>query len=316
MSILQTLFAVSTTPAKHAQLGTPQAVLTYLQAQGTLTPSNVQVRAHWYDPQLARQWLAEARSETYSEAAINALPPDQQNARVMALWAAVGNFWQAMNLSPYSLARFRRLCEAMWGYPSYALGQDGWFGKINTPYMNGRWGGAWRERAYAMVYSPPDPKGAYSPAFDRGSDITGQLWTSQGNAEFGRGEVVFGTYDPYAIENAGARPGVPNQLADSAFAPTVEVHRVWMQRNGSIIGCYPRGFDGQYARDVNLAEAWRRAHAIRSPAAICAPPGVAAPAIDCTSAITPILRVSAASAPLGLAAKRPNTAAPASCCIA
>jgi hypothetical protein len=39
-------------------------------------------------------------------------------------------------------------------------------------------------------------------------------------------------------------------------------------------------------------------------------------AIACASAITPILRVSAASAPLGLAAKRPNTAAPASCCIA
>lgn len=254
MSITRRLFAVSPTPALQASLTSPEAIVAQMR-QANSVSINAIVRAHWFDPDLARQWLDHCRSDRFSRATINALPPAEQNARVVELWVAFGKFWRAMNLSPYGWARYRRLCEALWGYPSYAIGQDGWKGKANIPYMNGRWGGAWRQRAHAAVYTPnvaSDQKGRYSPAF---GGQRSAFYTSAGNPNFGPTDVVFGTREPYAIENAGNRPGQKGVLPSQGFAPTVEVHRVFMQRDGNMIGSYPDGLNRAYAESTPVATA-------------------------------------------------------------
>lgn len=247
--IQKRLFAVSPTPSVQAALTTPEAILAAIQSAQSLNIGAI-VRLHWYDPDAATGWLNYARSDRFSRETINALPSLEQNARVVEMWDAFGRYWRALNVSPYGWARFRRLCEAQWGYPSYADGQDGWNGKPNIPYMNGRWGGAWRQRAKAAIYNPTGvPRGSYSPAFDRG-DTSAHFYTSRGNQDFGAHEIVFGTQEPYAIENAGGRPGQRGVLPDRSFAPTVEVHRVWMQRTGTIGGGYNDGLNRTYA-DAN-----------------------------------------------------------------
>lgn len=271
MVLQKRLFATSPNPATAQALSTQEAILAAVQAAGSLN-INAIIRLQWWDPEGAQAWLDYARSARFSREAINALPPVEQNARVVELWDAFGRCWRCLNVSPYGWARFRRLCEAQWGYPSYAIGQDGWKGKINTPYMNGRWGGAWRQRAHAAVYTPgvpADQQGLFSPAF---GGNRGRFYTGAGNPEFGPTDVVFGTPDPYAIENAGNRPTERGTLPDRNFAPTVEVHRIWMQRTGELIGGYPRGLDRAYADSASgapvartLAEAWQGYNFSRPP---------------------------------------------------
>lgn len=259
MAVQKRLFATSPNPATQAVLSSQAAILAAIQRAGSLN-INAIIRLHWYDPEGATAWLDYARSDRFSRATIDALPSLEQNLRVCELWDAFGRYWRCLNVSPYGWARYRRLLETLWGYPSYADGQDGWKGKLNVPYMNGRWGGAWRQRAHAAIYAPPAPQGNYSPAF---GGNRAQFYTGNGNPEFGPTDVVFGTLDPYAIENAGNRPTERGTLPDQNFAPTVEVHRIYMQRNGKIVGGYPRGLDRAYAdtapgRPVTrtLAEAW------------------------------------------------------------
>lgn len=257
--ITKRLFATSPTPAIQATLTTQEAILAAIQRAGSLNIGAI-IRLHWWDPEGATAWLDYARSPRFSREAIDALPSLEQNARVVELWDAFGRYWRCLNVSPYGWARYRRLLEGLWGYPSYADGQDGWLGKLNTPYMNGRWGGAWRQRAHAAIYAPPAPQGNYSPAFGGNRSA---FYTGNNNPEFGPTDVVFGTLDPYAIENAGNRPTERGTLPDRNFAPTVEVHRIWMQRTGAISGGYPRGLDRTYADTAlvrpfarTLAEAW------------------------------------------------------------
>ena len=259
VSITRRLFAVSPTPALQTALTSPEAILAAMQRANS-TSIGANVRAHWFDPQAATAWLEHARSDRFARATIDALPPAEQNARVVELYVAFGNYWRCLNISPYGWARWRRLCEALWGYPSYRLGSKGWNGKLNTPHRNGQYGGAWRQRAHAAIYAPattPDQRGRFSPAF---GGSRGQFYTGAGNPEFGPTDVVFGTPAPYAIENAGKRPGQKSQLPDTEFAPTVEVHRIWMQRTGALIGSYPDGFNGAYAArpDVGMAALWQR----------------------------------------------------------
>lgn len=261
--IQKRLFAVSDSPSIQAALTTPEAILAAIQAAGSLNIGAI-VRLHWYDPDAATAWLNYARSDRFSRETINTLPSLEQNARVVEMWDAFGRYWRCLNVSPYGWARFRRLCEAQWGYPSYSLGQDGWSGKINTPQRNGQYGGMWRRRAHAAIYTPAvaaSQVASYSPRF---GVHRAQFVTGNGNPEFGPTDVVFGTRDPYAIENAGSRASERGVLPNRGFAPTVEVHRVWMQRTGELIGSYPSGLDRTYA-DANpgapwgrtLAEAWR-----------------------------------------------------------
>lgn len=252
------LFAASITPAVHATLTTQEAIVAAAVAAGGVGRVPAHIRSHWYDPDAAARWLAVCREEKFSVAAINALPPEQQNARVIELWTAFGRFWRAMNVCPYGWARWRRLCERAWGYPSYDNG--GWLGRINTPYYNGQYGGVWRQRAHATIYTPPEPKAQYSTAFGRST--SSRFFTSQDNPEFGPTDVVFGDHGSYAIENAGSRPTTAGALPNSAFAPTAEVHRVWMQRNGALMGGYPRGLDQPAARatptdGANLDVMWQ-----------------------------------------------------------
>lgn len=261
--IQKRLFAVSPTPSVQAALTTPEAILAAIQSAQSLNIGAI-VRLHWYDPDAATGWLNYARSDRFSRETINALPSLEQNTRVVEMWDAFGRYWRALNVSPYGWARFRRLCEAQWGYPSYSLGQDGWNGKINTPQRNGQYGGTWRRRAHAAIYTPAvaaSQAASYSPRFGVHRD---QFITGNGNPEFGPTDVVFGTRDPYALENAGNRPGERGTLPNNGFAPTVEVHRIWMQRNGTLIGSYPDGLNRTYADATpgapwgrTLAEAWR-----------------------------------------------------------
>lgn len=256
VAIISNLFAVSDDRNKQNTLTSQAAIVAAIQAAGTFN-IGANVRLHWYDPVAATAWLEHARSERFSRATINALPAADQNARVVELWTAFGRYWQCLNVSPYGWARFRRLLEALWGYPSYAVGSDGWKGRLNTPSRNGQYGGAWRQRAHAAIYTPqvpPDQRGSFSPAF---GGLRGRFYTSGGNPEFGPDDVVFGTPGPYAIENAGNRPSERGVLPNTNFAPTVEVHRVWLQRNGNLIGGYPRGLDRQYADANGLATPWQ-----------------------------------------------------------
>lgn len=252
VAIQKRLFAVSPTPDRQAALTSPAAILAAIQAAGSLNIGAI-VRLHWYDPEAATAWLTYARSPRFSRATIDALPSAEQNARVVELWDAFGRYWRALNVSPYGWARWRKLCETLWGYPSYADGQDGWLGKPNVPFMNGRWGGAWRQRAKAAVYNPSAPRGAYSPAYDRGETVSSHFFTSAGSQDFGATDVVFGTLEPYAIENAGNRPGQRGTLPDNNPSPTVEVHRVWQQRNGKILGGYPDALSRAYADRATAA---------------------------------------------------------------
>jgi hypothetical protein len=256
--IQKRLFAVSPTPSVQAELTSQDAILAAFQQRQSFN-IGANVRLHWYDPEAAQAWLDYARSDRFSREAINALSSEEQSARVDELWKAFGKYWRCLNVSPYGWARFRRLLESLWGYPSYAIGQDGWKGKVNTPYMNGRWGGAWRQRAHAAIYAPPQPQGVYSPAFGGNRSA---WYTGRDNPQFGPTDVVFGTPSPYAIENAAGRPSEVGSLPNRSFAPTVEVHRVWMQRTGEVYGGYPNGLNRAYANgaiDMNrtLATLWQ-----------------------------------------------------------
>lgn len=260
VTIDKRLFAVSSDPALHAELTTPDAIVAAAVREGSIARVRAHIRLHWYDGTVAMAWLRECQSEKFSAASISALPPEQQNARVVELWASFGRFWKALNVCPYGWARWRRLCERAWGYPSYSSG-DGWKGRLNAPLYNGQYGGFWRQAAHAAVYTPAAPRGAYSPAYDRA--VSTKFWTGNGNPEFGPTDVVFGDPSVYAIENAGARPDGQSALPNRAWAPTVEMHRVWMQRNGSIHGGYEKGLDGPTAASIRLsgsltlAESWR-----------------------------------------------------------
>jgi hypothetical protein len=270
------LFAVSTEPSVHNRLTTQAEIVAEINSAGSPRNVDAHIRLHKYDYFAANAWLRFLSDERFSEAAINALAPDQQNARVVELWDAYGRFWQTLNLCPYSFARFRRLCEKKWGYASYATGGDGFTGKINTPYMNGNTAivGEWRTLIHQITYTPeslganPNEKGRWTPAW--GGDRS-EFWTGNDNPEFGPTDVIFGDPQSYAFENAGARPEEANSLPENAFAPTVEIHRVWIQRNGATnVGCYPNGLNAAFANSarfqtsaynassISFAEAWRR----------------------------------------------------------
>jgi len=261
--IQKRLFAVSESPDIQAALTTQDAIVAAIQAAQSYN-IGATVRLQWYDPEAAMDWLAHCRSDRFSRATINTLPSMEQNARVSELWTSFGNFWRCLNVSPYGWARYRNLCERLWGYPSHAPGGDGWKGRINTPYRNGQYGGAWRRRAHAYIYSPatePSQFGSYSPAFRGsrgvfGSGTRNHFYTGGGNREFGPTDVVFGVRESYALENAGNRPGESGVLPNTNFAPTVEVHRIWMQRDGGILGGYDRGLDRKCADDSNLSGLW------------------------------------------------------------
>lgn len=264
------LFAVSTEPSVHNRLTTQADIVAAITAAGgPRGVTDAHIRLHKYDYYAANAWLRFLSDERFSEAAINALAPDQQNARVVELWNAYGRFWQTLNICPYSFARFRRLCEKKWGYASYATGGDGFTGKINTPYMNGNTAivGEWRFLIHQITYTPeslganPNEKGRWTPAW--GGDRS-EFWTGNDNPEFGPTDVIFGDPQSYAYENAGARPDEANRLPETAFAPTVEVHRIWMQRNGKLIGSYPNGLNAAFANialfypSLTFSAAWRR----------------------------------------------------------
>lgn len=252
VTIQKRLFAVSPTPAIQSALTTQEAIVARIQAAQSYA-IGATVRLQWYDPDAAMAWLAYCRSDRFSREAINSLPSLEQNTRVVELWDAFGKFWQCLNVSPYGWARFRRLVETLWGYPKYDIGGEGWRGKVNTPFGNGQYGGAWRQRAHAAIYTPrvtPDQYGSFSPAY---GGVRDQFYTSGGGPEFGPDNVVFGTKEPYAIENAGNRAGEVGTLPNTNFAPTAEVHRVWLQRNGVLIGGYPNGLDRRYADSTNVS---------------------------------------------------------------
>ena len=267
--IKSTLFAVSTDEQTHNRLTTQAAIVAEITAAGGPRNVDAHIRLHKYDEFAANAWLRYLSDEKFSEAAINALAPDQQNERVVELWDAYGRFWQTLNICPYSFARFRRLCEKKWGYASYTTGGDGFTGKINTPYTNGNTAvlGEWRSLIHTITYTPqalganPNEKGRWTPAW--GGDRS-EFWTGNNNPDFGPTDVIFGDPNSYAYENAGARPGEANRLPETSFAPTVEVHRIWMQRNGKLIGSYPNGLNDAFARSapfygsLTFSAAWRR----------------------------------------------------------
>jgi hypothetical protein len=255
VTIQKRLFAVSDSPDVQATLTTQDAIVAAIQAAQSYN-IGATVRLQWYDPEAATAWLSYCRSGRFSRETINALPSLEQNARVSELWTSFGNYWRCLNVSPYGWARFRNLCERLWGYPAHSAGGDGWKGKINTPQRNGQYGGAWRQRAHAAIYSPAvaaSQAASYSPRFGA---HRAQFITSGGNPEFGPTDVVFGMRASYALENAGNRPGESGVLPNTNFAPTVEVHRIWMQRDGGIMGGYPRGLDRQYADENGLSSIW------------------------------------------------------------
>ena len=267
--IKSTLFAVSTDEQTHNRLTTQAAIVAEINAAGGPRNVDAHIRLHKYDEFAANAWLRYVSDEKFSEAAINALAPDQQNERVVELWDAYGRFWQTLNICPYSFARFRRLCEKKWGYASYGGIGEGFKGKINTPYMNGNTAvlGEWRSLIHTITYTPqalganPNEKGRWTPAW--GGDRS-EFWTGNNNPDFGPTDVIFGDPNSYAYENAGARPDEADSLPETAFAPTVEVHRIWMQRNGKLIGSYPNGLNAAYANSawfygsLNFSAAWRR----------------------------------------------------------
>lgn len=261
MTIEKRLFAAAVNADIHAALSTPEAIVAAAVAEGSVSRLRAHIRLHWFDRTKAAAWLAECASPRFSAEAINVLPPADQNARVIELWTAFGNFWQSLNVCPYGWARWRRLCEKAWGYPSYAPTADGWKGKRNQPLYNGAYGGQWRDAAHNAIYRPIAPQAAHSVAY--GSSNSSVFWTGNGNPNFGPTDVIFGDPSVYAEENAGGRPGTSNFFTGSAFAPTVEVHRIWMQRNGSIYGGYPNGLNQSGAQtsasglNGNLDAYWR-----------------------------------------------------------
>lgn len=269
------LFAVSTESVVHDRLTTEPDIIAEIISAGGPRNVDAHIRLHKYDRFAANAWLRYLSDERFSEATINALSPDDQNNRVVEMWDAYGRFWQTLNICPYSFARFRRLCEKKWGYQSYDGGGEGFVGKLNIPYMNGNTAivGEWRRLIHTITYTPealganPSEKGRWSPAW--GGERSG-FWTGNDNPDFDPKQVIFGDPQSYAYENAGARPDETNSLPENAFAPTVEVHRIWMQRNGKLNGSYPNGLNASFAASarfqtsaynlssISFAEAWRR----------------------------------------------------------
>lgn len=228
------LLAVAVRDENDALLrGDRPAALAQYRSVADATNRGVYPFVHSCDPELARSWLRYATSKSYAD--IAALPPAEQINWVQAAWEAFGKAFQAFNLRAYGWSRLRQRCEVAWGgvppgdnassptSPTYWEGrkiEDGNL-EIGRP---GQWGGAWRVEGYDMAVR---------------QGVGRRFVRTQG---FGVNDVIFGgentssTDVGYEFDRVGCHPLDPNQMPDTCFAPTGEVHRLWMQGNGVLSG--------------------------------------------------------------------------------
>lgn len=220
----QVLFAISSNDRENAQLTTREAILgvgdlAAAAARGTY------LFAHWLDTDAAYEWLRDARR--YSWAEIDAWAPEpatldaatRQHDEVIRMWRAWGMFWRAMNVSPYGWAKFRERLEVAWGAP---------------PPVSG---GAPNPRNYRGIdVSGENPCGQNGNVATRGTwrasiaASANQFGPDTHGGHWDACQVLFGTVREWNEDNIGCMSGL------GCPGPTGEVHRVWMQRDGTLAG--------------------------------------------------------------------------------
>jgi hypothetical protein len=228
------LLAVAVKDDKDATLrGDRPAVLAQYRSIAAATSAGIYPFVHSCDPDLARSWLRYATSKSATD--IMALSPAEQINWVQAAWEAFGKAFQSLNLRPYGWSRLRQRCEIAWGgvppgdsvaspsSPTYWNGRLIEDGELERG-RPGQWGGSWRIEGYDMAVR---------------QGVGNRFIRTQG---FGVNDVIFGGEDTsgadvgYNFDAVGCHPLDPNQMPDTCFAPTGEVHRLWLQGNGALSG--------------------------------------------------------------------------------
>lgn len=227
MTVRRMLLAVSPDQALDRQLAgeSPAALRRFPSILAATTSSPpVYPFVHTCDPDLGRAWLRAATRRTAGE--IAALPPAEQLRAVTEAWDAFGRAFQAFNLRPYGWARLRQRCEWAWGgvppgdNPRAPSSIAYWQGRLldesdgPDTAMPGVWGGTWRDWSYR---------------------VSGHVGV-RNLSRLSAAQVIFGGEDDWSIDHVGCVPTDPGQIPDACFAPTGEVHRVWLQGDGSLSG--------------------------------------------------------------------------------
>lgn len=220
MTIIRRIFQVSQVERLNQQfadvcididnLGAADANQLLAAANGASDPSVVTF-PHVYDPDKAAAWLAECFR--YTEAEIDAMHPQQQALATRRAWVALGMYFQALNLRPYSLYWFRNVCARAWGGPPIGPTDESAARTLvrgERPYMTWEWMGAWREEAARRyVGGRRDPR-----------------------------TVIFGSQsenDDYETdEQVGCSSA--NTAVNANCPPPAEMHRCWLQNNGTVTG--------------------------------------------------------------------------------
>lgn len=155
-------------------------------------------------------------------ALINELPAQQQTDVCMQQIESFMKALRALNVSLYAFGRFRRLLERKWGF--FAYSSDQYYDGVTSENI--------RNRLQVPSYQP-GTSGEWREFLSRSFRVT-----YPGLYQFGPGEVIFGLLDDYNSGAIGCRSSGASTTAmpNQCYAPTGEVHRVWLQPNGSILG--------------------------------------------------------------------------------
>lgn len=120
------LFAAAQDPELHATLTNDAAIggllARYSGNVDAMARNGVVAFAHLYDGWAAGAMIRRAARPTVAE--IDAMTPAQQRATVAAVWGAFGDYWRALNVSPYAWRRLRWAFEDALGYPRSSLDRD------------------------------------------------------------------------------------------------------------------------------------------------------------------------------------------------
>lgn len=234
MATEKTVFAVSDIESENARLASPDAIAR-LGSLASALAHNIYPFAHSYDPVSARAWLREAAR--LSAADIDAMSPAQQEAAVLGIENAFGNFWRFMNISPYGWKKLRDVVEEAWDPHThepvdktnpYWNGRSMLVNENGTYAYPGQWGGSWRYTALSIWNRFRQVMGTSIHPY-----IGGLPTEIAGTRDYSVGAVMFGMRSSYNDAPGGIGCA---STSPSCYAPTGESHRLWITAKGVLAG--------------------------------------------------------------------------------
>ncbi len=209
------LLQVALLPEKHRQLAgisvdvadvATSSVNDMMTALVAARDPGVVTFTHTFDGEKAQGYLSECFRYSFEE--INRMAPQAQCDAVVEVWRAFAAYWKCLNLRPYGLQKYRRVCAQAWGGPPIGPTDESAARTVqrdDRPYMNWEWPGQWRHDAMARYF---------------GNRATSRL-------------VIFGSKKDNDEVDADGQVGCSSSnTAINANCPMPgEVHRIWMQNN-------------------------------------------------------------------------------------